>query len=60
MKNGDPDVNKTDIYGIGALLYRLITFETPWHHDEELKNARRNKDGHGANCRIRQLVGKLH
>lgn len=61
MKNGDPALNKTDIYGVGALLYRLITYERPWHHDEKLMNVRRKEGGghHEAKWIIRDLVGKI-
>ena len=32
-------LDSTDVYGIGALMYHLLTFERPWHDKVEVKKA---------------------
>ena len=37
---------RADVYSVGALMYRVIVFVMrPWHHLEEMKDARRADNG---------------
>ena len=36
-------LDSTDVYGIGALLYHLLTLERPWNHHQDIKQALDNK-----------------
>lgn len=45
MLEGGRDVrvylDSTDVYGIGALMYHILTFERPWHDKIEVRKALR-------------------
>ena len=41
------ELRRADVYSVGALMYRVLTFRRPWHHLEEVRAARREAVGGG-------------
>ena len=53
LQNGFNGVEeKSDVYSLGTLFYRLLTLEIPWHFDEEIKEARHSHESR----RVRDLI----
>ena len=57
-KDKQPHLDSTDVYSIGALGFRMLTYRRPWEDDPEVASALEEKSRHKVYIAIQKAVSR--